>query len=235
MKNESIDGLGDVTYIKRKNTRNINVKIEPYGKLKVSMPHNIPYYTARNFILKNKQHILSKLDYLNDKLTQFDHTSQFHTMWHELKINGSECLKTYYRINSHSTVIYYPNNSNIFEPEVQNKIREAINETLRTEAKIYLPQRLKQLALKHRFHYNKVFLKNMKTLWGSCSYRNNINLNIHLMRLPRRLTDYIILHELTHTIFKNHGPQFWKLLESILDSDINSLKEELRKFSPQIY
>ena len=235
MKNESINGLGVVTYIKRKNTRNINVKIEPCGKLKVSMPHNIPYYIARNFILKNKQHILTKQDYLNNKLTQFNHSSKFQTMWHELKLSSTNCQKTDYQINSHSTVVYYPDSSNLYKPEVQNKIREAINETLRMEAKIYIPQRVNQLALKHRFHYNKVFLKNMKTLWGSCSYRNNINLNIHLMRLPRQLIDYIILHELTHTIFKNHGPQFWKLLESILDSDISSLKEELRKFSPQIY
>jgi predicted metal-dependent hydrolase len=55
-------------------------------------------------------------------------------------------------------------------------------------------------------------VRNQKTRWGSCSARNNINLNINLAHLPVELMDYIILHELAHTRITNHGPQFWKLL-----------------------
>lgn len=54
-------------------------------------------------------------------------------------------------------------------------------ERLRREAKEYLPKRLEQLALEHGFKYRKVTVKNLKTRWGSCSFLNNINLNLNLI------------------------------------------------------
>lgn len=89
-------------------------------------------------------------------------------------------------------------------------------EALRKEAKKILPQRLEELAKKHGFKYEKVAIKNAKTRWGSCSYRNNINLNLHLARLDSDLVDYVILHELCHTIEKNHSARFWALLHKHL-------------------
>jgi len=83
-------------------------------------------------------------------------------------------------------------------------------------AKIYLPERVKKLAEKHNFHYTSVTCRHQQTRWGSCSFKNSINLNIELMRLPERLRDYIILHELTHTIYKHHQKAFWNYLEKVL-------------------
>lgn len=77
--------------------------------------------------------------------------------------------------------------------------------------KILIP-RLKYLAEKHGFEYNRVALRNQKTRWGSCSSTNNINLNINLAALPQDLMDYVILHELTHTKVKNHSKDFWNHL-----------------------
>ena len=77
--------------------------------------------------------------------------------------------------------------------------------------KVLIP-RLKYLAEKHGFEYNRVALRNQKTRWGSCSSKNNINLNINLVSLPQDLMDYVILHELTHTKIKNHSMDFWNHL-----------------------
>jgi predicted metal-dependent hydrolase len=87
---------------------------------------------------------------------------------------------------------------------------------LKKLAKIYLPLRVSELAEKHHFHYTSVTCRHQQTRWGSCSYRNSINLNIELMRLPERLIDYIILHELTHTVHKHHQKAFWTHLEKVL-------------------
>jgi len=73
---------------------------------------------------------------------------------------------------------------------------------LRKEAKDYLPQRTELLAAAHGFKYSGVTVKNISSRWGSCSSTNHINLNIHLVRLPEHLSDYVILHELTHTVHK---------------------------------
>lgn len=75
-----------------------------------------------------------------------------------------------------------------------------------------LPKRLDELAKKYGFTYRKVFIKNQRTIWGSCSYDNNINLNSNLVALDNELIDYVILHELTHTVYKNHQKEFYSLL-----------------------
>lgn len=75
-----------------------------------------------------------------------------------------------------------------------------------------LPKRLEDLAKKYGFKYGRVFVKNQKTVWGSCSYRNNINLNLNLVALDDEFIDYVLLHELTHTVHKNHQKAFYDLL-----------------------
>ena len=97
------------------------------------------------------------------------------------------------------------------------------------EATEYLVCRLKELAKNNGFIYNRVFIKNQKTIWGSCSKKNNINLNIQLFHLPKKLIDYVILHELVHTKYKNHSQEFWKTLEKyIINAKV--YHKELKKY-----
>ncbi len=79
-------------------------------------------------------------------------------------------------------------------------------------AKIFLKNRINFLSKQNNFPINRVFIKNQKTRWGSCSSKNNINLNIQLYRLPNELIDYVIFHELVHIYVKNHSLEFWKML-----------------------
>ncbi len=88
-------------------------------------------------------------------------------------------------------------------------------EKLRAQAKEALPPRLAQLAAQHGFTYNKVFIKNNVSNWGSCSSKGNINLNLRLVGLPQELQDYVMLHELCHLKYLNHGKEFHALLESV--------------------
>ena len=75
-------------------------------------------------------------------------------------------------------------------------------------------------------------MKNQKTLWGSCSSANNINLNVNLVRLPDELRDYVIWHELVHTRHKNHSKAFWRALNRIV-GDGKRLQRQLRQYQPR--
>ena len=97
-------------------------------------------------------------------------------------------------------------------------------------ASIQLKERIDFFSEKHNFKYNKLFIKNQKTRWGSCSGENNINLNAKLLNLPQKLIDYVILHELVHTKVKNHSTEFWFTLESYMD-DSKKYDKELKKYS----
>lgn len=103
--------------------------------------------------------------------------------------------------------------------------------SLRLKAKAYLPDRLKTLAERYGFRYNRVTIKHNTTNWGSCSTKGNINLNLNLMRVSGPLQDYILLHELTHLRHADHSTAFHDELERLL-TDHFSREEEKEGFQP---
>ena len=90
-------------------------------------------------------------------------------------------------------------------------IQNAMNSNLynKDEAKEILRDRLNELSQIHGLSFNRSFIRSQKTRWGSCSAKNNINLNIKLINLSQELRDYVIMHELVHTKVKNHSQKFW--------------------------
>jgi hypothetical protein len=92
-------------------------------------------------------------------------------------------------------------------------IRHALENWYRRTARDYLIPRVAELAESGDFRYQKVFIKNQKTRWGSCSENGNLNFNLRLMMAPPPAIDYIIIHELCHLCELNHSPAFWALLE----------------------
>lgn len=99
-------------------------------------------------------------------------------------------------------------------------------EALRRKAKEELPGRLAELASRYGFSYNRVVIKHNATNWGSCSSKSNINLNLNIVRLPRVLQDYILLHELCHLRHQDHGHAFHLLLEHVLTDNLMKLLDD---------
>ena len=97
------------------------------------------------------------------------------------------------------------------------------------ESRQYLKQRITYLAQCNDFSINRLFIRNQKTRWGSCSSKNNINLNINLTQLPLHLIDYVIFHELVHTRVKNHSADFWAELEKHVQG-AKKVDAELKKY-----
>ena len=116
----------------------------------------------------------------------------------------------------------------------QNAVRLELPAIDRKRAKSFLVGRLKFLADKYGFCYNRVFIRNQRTLWGSCSAANNINLNMNLVRVSEQLQDYVILHELVHTEIKSHGKRFWKKLDKSVGS-AKALDKQLREHKLNSY
>lgn len=127
---------------------------------------------------------------------------------------------------------------------LQNYLNSAIEEPkltrLRQRAKEALPLRTAQIAAamrtlhKRPFAYQRIAIKLNKTNWGSCSAKNNINLNLALPLLPDALRDYVIIHELCHLEHHNHSAEFHRLLNSsclaLLGRPERELVKELRGY-----
>ena len=105
-------------------------------------------------------------------------------------------------------------------------------ERMRAQAKAQLPPRLAALATLHGFQYKRVFIKNNRSNWGSCSSLGNINLNLRLVSLPEELQDYVMLHELCHLKYLNHSPQFHALLESVCPGH-RALEKQIKQYKIQ--
>jgi len=110
-------------------------------------------------------------------------------------------------------------------------IDQVLTAVYRLEARMLLPDRLQELARQHGFRYQKVTIRNNRRNWGSCSSRNNISLNLQMMKLPDELIDYILLHELVHTEIKNHRPAFWERLNGLTGQRARELAGKVKKYS----
>ena len=114
-------------------------------------------------------------------------------------------------------------------PAPQPLGREQI-ERLRAEAKAVLPPRVAELAARFGLHYGKVTVRAARTKWGSCTGRNDISLSLYLMTLPEHLRDYVIIHELCHTVHHDHSPRFHALVDSLTGGREKQLARELRSY-----
>ncbi len=112
--------------------------------------------------------------------------------------------------------------------------QDTADEIDRAKAKTLLTMRLKQLAKNNGFSYNRVFIRNQKTRWGSCSSKNNISLNMKLVKLHDELIDYIILHELVHTRKKDHSKAFWAEMDKLVGNG-KKMASRLKSHSIGLY
>ena len=231
-----IDGI-NITLFKSNRAKSLNITIKPFTGVRVSVPKSVSFKKAKSIVEQRmdwiKKH-LPRMQKAEDLFTVFDWDTEFKTREHVLTIVQSEKETLRATVRNCTIKIDIPKGMDISENQVQEEIRKGIERAWRREAKAWLPGRLEELAKKHGFNYKQVTIKNAKTRWGSCSADNNINLSLHLMRLPDHLIDYVILHELVHTKIKNHSPHFWQLLDQVT-GNARKLDREVKEFRIQIY
>ena len=232
-----IPEVGNIILVKSPRARKLNIRIKPFQDIRVAIPTRMTYGQAEKFVYQRLDWIRKhqpKIQALENKLTVFDEDTHFHTRSHRLRIVRDGARKLAVRAVNGQILVNCPPTAEIKSDEVQTLIRQGIERAWRKEAKAYLPQRLNMLAGQHGFSCTRLSVKNTKSRWGSCSAHNNINLSLHLMRLPDHLIDYVILHELTHTVEKNHGPRFWALLDHV-SGNARASNAELKQYNIKIY
>jgi predicted metal-dependent hydrolase len=79
----------------------------------------------------------------------------------------------------------------------------------------------------YQFPIKKVFIKNSRTRWGSCSSRGNLNFNYKIVFLRPDLQEYLIAHELCHLGEFNHSSKFWDLVAQTVP-EYKKLRKEIR-------
>jgi len=96
-------------------------------------------------------------------------------------------------------------------------------------ARVLVHERLTHFNRHYCYIYGKVFIRNTRTRWGTCSSRGNLGFNYRIAKLPSELQDYIVVHELCHLAELNHSKNFWALVAETLP-DWKQLRKRLGKY-----
>jgi predicted metal-dependent hydrolase len=223
--------FGQVKLVRNSRASYIRVKVGTDGQLRVSMPLYAPVLLVKKFINNSRNEIRSMLENHHNASVYTEATPIGKS--HRLIVRpaaSSECSVTRH---GQQIIISLPNNLTIEDRSVQMLIRPVIIAALRKEAKSYLPRRLAYLAKQHGYNYQKVRFSHAAGRWGSCSSTGTISLNIALMKLPFDLIDYVLVHELSHTVELNHSTAFWTLVEKC-DPNYKAHRREIKDYAPSI-
>jgi len=130
----------------------------------------------------------------------------------------STWIQKYINVNH---ALSYKERQHTYDREYKARRREVLE---------FVERKVSHFNTKYRFSYNKVYVKNHRAQWGSCTGKKNLNFNYRLIHLPEDLQNYLIVHELCHLREFNHSQRFWKLI-SLTFPNYKSLKRRLKEAS----
>ncbi|ERA55064.1 hypothetical protein HMPREF1398_01608 [Helicobacter pylori GAM117Ai] len=120
----------------------------------------------------------------------------------------------------------YKNKILVFD-ETKNANDYTLTE-LRKILKTYLERKLPLIAQKMQTSYTGFSIRNNAKVLGSCSYHNRLSFALLLVCAQKEAIDYVIIHELAHTIHKNHSQNFWRCVESFCPN-YRALRDHLKQ------
>jgi hypothetical protein len=233
-KSITVPGIGLVLITKKSNATRLKLRVHPQKGVLVTIPTNVNFNEGERFVLQNLNWLTDKLKSLSEKKDDkmFLPDSIFQTRKLNLRFHptANPGMKATLR-NGDIVILYNPEDTDFEEDAVQEFIKKFILKCLKIEGTDILLKRLSELSLQTGIKFRNASVGTAGTRLGSCSSRNDIILSARLMLLPNDLIDYIILHELSHVIHKNHSEKFHNQLNSLVGGKSSTLNSKLRKKS----
>ena len=215
MKTEKILGYE----VHRKKVKNINLRIKPNMEIYISVPMNLDRDYIENFIRSKEgwiKSVLKKVEDVKEKQKGFEYkTGEIHKFLgkeYNLTVKTGSFNGVNLVNNEKNPNIILTVNENIFENADEKK--KVMEKWYFENAKKLFPQFMEKWLKILDEHVEKVAIKPMKTRWGSCNYvKKYINLNTELIKRTPFEIEYVVLHELTHLKYPNHGKGFYNYVE----------------------
>ena len=226
--------IGTISYSIRKSarTKRLHIKINRLAQVEVVTPHRVSVSEIECFVRENIEWIKRQQAKIFSRAENNSNLS-----FHPPEVIDLPLLKK--TIN----VEYTPSSSRNYSSHIKNSlVISAMNDQakykllhnfLQQTAKTVLPEMLQLKSRETGLLYNRVFIKAQKTRWGSCSAKKNINLNRNLLFLNTDQVEYLLTHELCHTVHLNHSNQYWNLVAQhcpqykILDASLRKAALEI--------
>lgn len=221
--------FGKVTIRRSMRASSVRIRVAPDGSLRASLPPYTPLLYVRRLLKTSRDELRQLIESSHPKMELEDgmQIGKSHSL---IVRSGARlaCSRTGQRI-----ILTLPNDRGLQDSDAQTLVREVIIKALRVEAKAYLPKRLRYLADKYGFEYERVRFSHASGRWGSYSSSGTVSLNIALMKLPFELIDYVLIHELAHIRHMDHSKEFWALVET-MEPRYRLLRKQIKAEAPAI-
>ena len=200
--------------------RTLSLSINENAELIVRVPNQISNKQIEEFIIEKSKWINKNKNLMQSRINEMNNSDSNYLFL------GN--IYPLIKVNENPNKIDFNGTEFITSIENQNKFKASLKSWYKIKFKEIAIPRLNYFSDKYNLKINQVRFKNQKTLWGSCSSKNNINLNYLLVMAPMIVIDYVIIHELVHTVHKNHSANFWNAVEAIMP-DYKKAKKWLNK------
>jgi len=203
--------------LKRKNVKNINLRVCSDGSVRVSANSCVPESEIERFVRSNADRILRVKEHLSvscSALCELNDGDRIHLLGNEYELEILKSSKAGFEISDSTVILFvknpfeYKNRKSAFDllrRDLAEKIfTEIINDCYNTFSSVCMD--VPQLKI-----------RDMKTQWGNCrSSKNIITLNLKLVSYSKNVIRFVVMHEYCHFVHPNHSKDFYALLSKVM-------------------
>ena len=201
----------------KKDIKNINIRITPEGNISVSAPVQMPVDRVDSFVEEKAEWIFRKMAVVEKRRENMPDDSLFdgntvYFLGREYTMRLSEGRRFKVEIDGGDIVV----NSRYGDENLKSKY---IGWLVDEAGPVFEKSLDDMMGLVSGYHIARpeIYIRNMKSRWGSCNNRKNrIGLNVQLIKSDRKCIDQVVLHELIHFVHYDHGSEFYGLLGQLM-------------------
>ena len=205
----------EVTVIRSKR-KTLSIAIQPDGNLLVKAPLGLSdgeilkwIKSKTGWIIRQREKVLEQQNSNPPKRYRTGERISYLGCEYELEVRISEGRAGMVGLLEDKIVVFSKEDS-------EDIVENVLNGWYVEQAKIWIPKRVRFFASQMGEQYKNIIIKNQKKRWGSCSSDRNLNFNWRLIRMPKDIIDYVVVHELCHLKQMNHSKAFWDEVEKVL-------------------
>ncbi len=200
-------------YIRSK--KNIILKVSDYNFLTISVPKRTPKKIIEEFIFNNMDKIIE----VNNGLYK-----DYKNFYNEIYILGEKNKVVFNKTDSGKVKFLKKDGTLEINCSRDEDIFHLLYEYYFQLTSRLIEEKVNYYRKVMKVNVNNIYVKDVKTIWGSCSGKNNITFNFRLSMCDEDIIDYVVVHELAHLIHRNHSQDFWDFVAKFIPN-----WKELRK------
>ena len=227
--NIEYEGIEIEYELTRKNVKYINLRVNKHGKVTVSAGKNVPFQVIDEFVQSKAFWIITRMAEIEKIKSGMPDNSLYDgkTVYYLGKPYQLVLERGERRIFMEEDKIY------LYSPKMYSDVlKEEYLAWLKGNAEKKFEEimdRIYPLVKEYHITRPEIKIRNMKSIWGSCTTTGkSIRLNLQLMKAEEKCIEQVILHELLHFRYPNHGKSFYDLLTQLMP-DWKERKEKLEK------